>query len=366
MRICFFSPYIPEHFGGGEKYTLSCCESLSKKHSVYLAIPGQKKFSESRKNNIRDQYRKRLSVDLSNVKIISTPLYTRSSFIKKILWTKQFDRLCYVTDGSLFYSLAKKNILHIQVPFTNKHEGFLKRLKLNSWHVKTTYSIFAKKVIEKNWITKVNFVHYPTTVDFSKVAKPFPKKKKIILSVGRIFKQLHNKRHDVSIKFFKSLCDKYPKIMKDWQLIIVGFVEDKKYFNELRKMSKGYRIVFFNDISSNKLQKIYKESSIYWHATGYGIDQKKEPQKAEHFGMTTVEAMTHGCVPVVINKGGQKEILSPNFKELLWETEKECEMATKKLITNKEYFQRQQKKIYEILPRFSNKVFEKKLGLIFK
>jgi glycosyltransferase involved in cell wall biosynthesis len=33
------------------------------------------------------------------------------------------------------------------------------------------------------------------------------------------------------------------------------------------------------------------------------------PRLIEHFGMTTVEAMQNGCVPIVIDGGGQREIV---------------------------------------------------------
>jgi glycosyltransferase involved in cell wall biosynthesis len=40
----------------------------------------------------------------------------------------------------------------------------------------------------------------------------------------------------------------------------------------------------------------------------------------EHFGLTTVEAMSAGCVPIVINKGGQKEIVEDGISGFVWNT----------------------------------------------
>ena len=40
----------------------------------------------------------------------------------------------------------------------------------------------------------------------------------------------------------------------------------------------------------------------------------------EHFGITTVEAMAAGCVPVVINKAGQREIVEDGVSGFLWNT----------------------------------------------
>jgi glycosyltransferase involved in cell wall biosynthesis len=38
----------------------------------------------------------------------------------------------------------------------------------------------------------------------------------------------------------------------------------------------------------------------------------------EHFGVTTVEAMSAGAVPVVINTGGQREIVTHGVDGFLW------------------------------------------------
>ena len=45
---------------------------------------------------------------------------------------------------------------------------------------------------------------------------------------------------------------------------------------------------------------------------------KKYPEYAEHFGISTVEAMGAGAVPVVINAGGQKEIINDEESGFLW------------------------------------------------
>ena len=48
--------------------------------------------------------------------------------------------------------------------------------------------------------------------------------------------------------------------------------------------------------------------------------------------MTTVEAMSAGVVPVVINCGGQKEIVSDGVNGLLWNTLDELLEKTTRLI----------------------------------
>src|SRR5262249_54420489 len=56
------------------------------------------------------------------------------------------------------------------------------------------------------------------------------------------------------------------------------------------------------------VHRLMASSSIFWSATGYGEDEEKAPWAQEHFGMTTAEAMAGGCVPVGIDRAGQREL----------------------------------------------------------
>jgi len=47
---------------------------------------------------------------------------------------------------------------------------------------------------------------------------------------------------------------------------------------------------------------------------------RRKSVKCEHFGITTAEAMSAGCVPMVINAGGQPEILGDSGGGYLWGT----------------------------------------------
>ena len=77
---------------------------------------------------------------------------------------------------------------------------------------------------------------------------------------------------------------------------------------------------------------LYGKSSIYWHATGYGEDN---PKKFEHFGISTVEAMAAECIPVVINLGGQPEIVEQSVNGFLWNSIPELKKFSLKLVNTK-------------------------------
>jgi glycosyltransferase involved in cell wall biosynthesis len=135
----------------------------------------------------------------------------------------------------------------------------------------------------------------------------------------------------------------------------------ENYLEELKKMANG-KIFFHNNLSFKELVKLYGESSIYWHAAGFG---ETDPEKMEHFGMTTVEAMASGCIPVVINLGGQPEIVDQNENGFLWDNPSEMINQTVKLIKDQNLLKSYSQKAIEKSKMFSkNKFFQNIEGII--
>jgi len=158
-------------------------------------------------------------------------------------------------------------------------------------------------------------------------------KEQAILSVGRFFVAAHNKKHLVMIQAFKKLVDGG---LTGWTLHLAGGVVDdpihQRYLESVRGAAQGYPIEIHANIPFAKLVELYGWCAIYWHAAGFGEDEDREPIKLEHFGVTTVEAMASGCVPVVIRKGGQTEIISHGQTGFLWNEIEELQAYTMRLI----------------------------------
>ncbi len=335
MKIAFYSPYLPKHTGGGEKYLFDCAKILEAEgHQVFIAISQEKPLSENEIAEIRKKYENFLSYSLEKIVFINSPLFTNANFFKKLLWTAQFDVLYYQTDGSLFFSLANKNILHIQIPLKLDKSSFLEKAKLANWQIKNTNSLFTKKYIERFWQTKIDFVHQPYVDEQEfKLTKNW-QKEKIILSVGRFFCQLHSKRQDVLVNFFKDLLSTNKNTLKGWQLVLIGKKEDPIFAKKVADLGKNLNILILHDLSRKELVDFYKKASIYWHTAGFEVDENLEPEKVEHFGISTLEAMSARAVPIVINKGGQKEILGRELAQCLWDDEDDCLAKTLELIKN--------------------------------
>jgi glycosyltransferase involved in cell wall biosynthesis len=107
-----------------------------------------------------------------------------------------------------------------------------------------------------------------------------------------------------------------------WQLVIVGGCEESQipYLNRVQDAAVGLPVTIHANAPRELVQQLLATSAIFWSATGLGEDEDAAPWNQEHFGMTTVEAMAGGCVPIVIDRAGQREIVRPGVDGYRWAT----------------------------------------------
>lgn len=352
MKIGIYTPYL-DTIGGGEKYMMTIAKVLSQKSEVIVLLDQHLASLDIDQivKRIEDQH----GIDLSKVQFTKAPIGKEASLIKKTQFLKNFDWLFYNTDGSLFLSTAKKSILHFQMPLENSGaRGIRGTLKLRSWKGAIYNSKFTQEFIEKSWPIRGQVVYPPVSVNLFTSLK----KKKQIVSVGRFVEFTKVKKHEVMIRAFQEMIDQ--KKLKGWSLHLAGGVAvgDEDYLKQLQAMSSGYDIVFYPNLTLEKLKVLYGESSIYWHAMGYG---EEDPKKMEHFGITTVEAMASGCVPVVINKGGQKEIVEDGQSGFLWDDLDQLKNTTERIANDANHMQLVSEKAQERSKQFALEKFQEKL-----
>lgn len=355
MKIGIYSPYL-DTFGGGERYVLSIAETLSDKNTVQILVDDHLRTLFPHK--LKDDLAKYFDLNLEKVEMKDAPLGKQDNVLKKLVFFKSYDLIFYATDGSFFYSTAKRNILHIQSPLSGQSKKNLwNKIKLSRWNLIVYNSNFTKKHAEGNWPVK-SVVIYPP-VDVSKIT-PL-KKKKNILSVGRFFGFMKSKKQEEMIDTFKDLFKN--KKINDWRLHLVGSTSegDEQYLEDLKIRAKGFPVYFYPNLPFQDLVKQYGEASIYWHAAGY---QEEDPTKMEHFGITTVEAMAAGAVPVVINKGGQPEIIDQNSNGFLWDDLDQLKSYTMGLINDPKKMKDFSKKAIDKSSLFSKETFSQKIEQI--
>lgn len=324
MKIGIYDPYLDD-LGGGEKYMMTIAEVLSQKHDVSL-------FWDDKKD--LDGLLQRFSLDLDKVKLVKNIFSSGVGLWERSKITSMYDAIIFLSDGSIPLVFSRKLFLHLQQPLEQIAVSSLKnKLKL-SRVTGVFYNSQFTKSFNDNLLQGVrSTIIYPPVLTHAKVTK----KENMILHVGRF--RVKNvagiedyKKQTVMVQAFKEMVDN--KMTHGWKFVIAASIkeEDQEKFATLQKEAKGYPIEFLINKSNDELWDTYNKAKIYWHASGFGEDLEAHPEYAEHFGISTVEAMGAGAVPVVINVGGQKEIVTEGENGLLWDSLEELHVKTEKVI----------------------------------
>jgi glycosyltransferase involved in cell wall biosynthesis len=176
---------------------------------------------------------------------------------------------------------------------------------LDSYDRVLANSRYTQGWIERLWRRPSDVLHPPVTLVGPGAKDP------VIVSVGRFFLPGtgHNKKQVEMVGAFRRLVETGGA--EGWEYHLVGGCspEHQPYLDEIRAAAEGLPVVVHADASGAELRALYARASIFWHAAGLGEDPERHPDRFEHFGITTVEAMSAGAVPVVIDAAGQVEIV---------------------------------------------------------
>ncbi len=312
MKATIYNPYL-DTLGGGERYCMAVAQTLlSKGYSVSL---------EWKDPAIKGKLEKRFGIDLGDLKIV--PDIKRGSGSDVCFW---------VSDGSIPTLSARKNILHFQVPFHGGNgKTLLNRMKLFRISKVVCNSFFAKGFIDKEYGVE-SVVVYPPVATTQFVPK---KKENIILFVGRFSQLKQVKNQDILINSFKIFSR---AIKTQWKLVLAGGSEvgGKDFVEKLRNMVGEFKIEIIENPSFKEIVNLYGKAKIFWSAVGYGVNEDREPERVEHFGISVVEGMSSGAIPVVIRAGGYKEIVEDGENGILWTTPRQLVSKTKELLSGRE------------------------------
>lgn len=389
LKAAIYDPYL-DTLGGGERYCLTVGEILLKnKYQVDLFWSGEP--------SIINQAEKRFNLDLKGINCLPDifglvpqkidliedenldNLHSQSisrqnifqkikNFIKKYQTLSKYDLVFYLSDGSIPFLFSKKNFLHIQVPFVNKttlSEKIIDIFKNKFIHEVICNSQFTSKFLTKFPETKIQILYPPVDVEKFIVAKD---KENIILSVGRFDNILNSKKQDILIEAFKKLFQAQPDLK--WKLVLMGgsreIPSENHYLIHLQHLSQNLPIEFVVNPDFEKLKEVYSKAKIYWHAAGYGVDEYLHPEETEHFGMSVVEAMASGAVPLVVAKGGLTEIVSNSKNGYTWQNIDELVAKTKLLLVTPKDLEKLSTEVISYSQQFSKEKFENQLLNLIK
>lgn len=178
-----------------------------------------------------------------------------------------------------------------------------------------TISEYTSEWTQRNY-GRASDILYPPV--HTKAFTPTAKGREIV-SVGRFDDGENSKRFDVLVDAFRRGHD--AGSLRGWTLRVCGATdgpESFRYLARLRDIAGGRPVVFETDLPLDQLAGRYARASLYWHAMGYGADPERSPWKFEHFGMSVVEAMAAGCVPMVFGAAGPAEVVRGSGCGYLW------------------------------------------------
>lgn len=195
--------------------------------------------------------------------------------------------------------------------------------RYHTYQLFLTCSEFSRLWLKRRWGVQARVLYPPVRSDWQPRAK-----EKLVLSVARFQANVtgNHKKHAALIEAFKALG---AGALQGWCYVIVGGLretpENLAYLRSLQDLARGHAITLKANVSGPELKDLYQRASLFWHATGYGEDPVQTPDRMEHFGIVTVEALAAGCVPVVFRGGGQPEIVRHGREGFLWDRVEELQ-----------------------------------------
>jgi len=216
---------------------------------------------------------------------------------------------------------------------------------------------------KKRWGLRPTHLLYPPVEMYHPDASP-DAKEKLILSVAR-FEPAGSKKQLELIRAFAELVRRAPAETAGWRLVLAGgSIPDNSYLAAVRDAAEaaGCPIEIHVNKGWEEIRDLYRRAAIFWHACG--LDETR-PERVEHFGMTTVEAMQNYCVPVVINGGGQREIVEDGVQGFLFSSLTELRDKTLRLIRDDGLRRTMAVNAYERSHRFNRQAFLAQVKQLF-
>ena len=309
MRIVIVHPRMGV-MGGGERVAIhSIKEALREGHEVYLATEEFDVDSFEDFFGVPGLFR--------NVRLLTYPpfqpiirkgvLYQRLAYhqsrLRKIVSERRaFDLILNTAEVANQPSARLPAIEYCYFPDYFSHlesDGLSGFWEMYYWPAKIFYhnrvrhidrllavSDFTRQFVRERWRREATTLYPPCPIDlYDNLQTP---KQDLVVTVGRIAPE---KR----MGLFLEIARKLPTI----DFAIVGSIatERRSYYDSLRTSAPSN--VSFVVSPLRKVKEILGKAKVYVHCA-----------QNEHFGITIVEAMAAGCVPVVNNSGGPREIVS--------------------------------------------------------
>jgi glycosyltransferase involved in cell wall biosynthesis len=312
MSTVIYSNVTDPRQGGGLPYVLAIAAALAEEDEVRVRFPAA----------LRTDLAKRLfPIPLDGLRLEHDP--RRSTLAREALDVLSgFGLRRVVVQATEVPRLRGLRNAHLICEFPFQRQlGPGSRLRLRLFRSVVANSAYTARWIERRWGRPARVLHPPVF--------PIPpgEKRPWIVAVGRFAGGGRSKRQLEMVEVFRGLIERG---LADWELHLIGMGQDPESVRRVVEAARELPVVIHLDASRQELEEICGAASVFWHFTGALEDPEEAPERMEHFGIATVEAMSAGAVPVVVARGGQPEIVEGG-SGLLWETFEECAEQTWRL-----------------------------------
>src|SRR6267143_992392 len=204
-------------------------------------------------------------------------------------------------------------------------------------------SDFTRGFVEKKWERDSRTVYPPCPVEaFSELSKVQPREN-LVVTVGRIVPE---KRFHLFVEL--------ARIVPKTRFVAIGSLSDdaSTYFERLKRTAPENISFVLSPL--RKVKDLLGRAMAYVHCA-----------ENEHFGITIVEAMAAGCVPIVHDSGGPREIVTSDvgfrWNNLL------TAAGQLKMLTENDHYRRELSGAASIRARkFRPEVFESEITKILR
>ena len=230
--------------------------------------------------------------------------------------------------------------------------------RMRSYRAVAAISRFAADWTRNYWGLEPGVVYPPVNVD---EFAPGQKEDRVAV-LGR-FTRLKNQA--ALARTFRAHRDRF----SGWTLSCVGGLGDsaaeREYFAEVERAA-GDACELVVNAPRAELRDRLGRAKVFWHAMGIDVDEGTDPAAIEHFGIATVEAMAAGCVPVVVARGGQAEIVTDGETGFLCRTFDEFADRTAELAADPARLARMSAAARDRSAAFSRRVFVERMMAVLR
>ena len=221
-----------------------------------------------------------------------------------------------------------------------------KLIKLIASSKVLTNSSWTAALIRKFFDVYPDILYPPVKVkEIAEVCKCIEKEPNLVVTISRF---APDKRVDSVVRI--------AAMVPNMRFVVIGSLSanNRATYEDLLRLKDELRannIEFLPNLPRDKLIEYLCRATIYLH-----------PMYAEHFGISIVEAMAAGAVPVVYRDGGAwHDVVSRVSSDLGYSTIEEAANVIKTLASSKEQLVNLSKRSRRVARRFDTEVFGKKL-----